>query len=185
LGEKIVTFDSEKYREQVADALTKITGKAVTWCPDFYTKDMWVLGCNTQTKGGLFGDLLKGINSTDKITLKNEVVPWGGATGESKLLSKRDVKVSPNLKAEVPTAAGNGQYTDQAVPFEIVLWHELVGHAILQKDHPYQPWNIWKYGDAKVKPAGWGMKSDPTIEIENQARTALGLPLRRAVYWDK
>ena len=67
-------------------------------------------------------------------------------------------------------------------PFEVILWHELVGHNIKKKGHPTMKWNSYEHVDDDPKKPN--TKVDPTIEIENQARKALNLKPRRPQYWN-
>lgn len=86
-------------------------------------------------------------------------------------------KVKLTAQVEVYVEAG-ASYALEVMPFEILLWHELVGHATLRKDHPKKAWNSYQHAKDIIKPAGWG-RVDPTIEIENQARGELGLKKKR------
>jgi len=74
-------------------------------------------------------------------------------------------------------------WVEEPSPFEIVLWHELIGHQVNAVGHPKQRWNYFSNKKIKDSIPEWG-KSDPTVEIENEARAVLKLRLRRPQYFD-
>ncbi len=60
-------------------------------------------------------------------------------------------------------------YTSRQARFDVVLWHEAIGHGHLGQGHPQVWWNkssIW----SRILGIG---RSDPTIKIENNARRSL------------
>jgi hypothetical protein len=101
----------------------------------------------------------------------------------------RRVYLQSDAKISLPTATDSTPKDNiwplLESPFSVLLWHELVGHAIKKLDHPKKRWNTWSYRDSvsaneKVE---W-ITGDPTIAIENEARERLNLKKRRPQYWE-
>ena len=65
----------------------------------------------------------------------------------------------------------------------ILLWHELIGHAVLCYIHPKNPWNYASNANAQPPVTGWGT-CDPVVNIENMARRQLHFRLRRPQYYN-
>ena len=74
------------------------------------------------------------------------------------------VVIYEGVKAKLPETSPSGSVTWGPAPFEVVLWHEAIGHGYLELGHPDTPSNH----------AG-GSGKDPTIVEENNARKCLRL----------
>lgn len=103
-------------------------------------------------------------------------------------LLHRNVYINLNVSVLLPVEAGtdaNGIpiYTTEYATLDVILWHELIGHASKGKKHPEKPWNDYHNWNSNPLPRNWG-RVDPTIVIENEARAYLGLPARRPQYYD-
>lgn len=80
------------------------------------------------------------------------------------------VAVNEEVTVHIPEIDSEGKVTWKNVtPFEVVLWHEAIGHGYLDYSHPKEPWNSKR---------GWyngNPMKDPTIAVENEARECLRL----------
>ncbi|MCP4351084.1 MAG: hypothetical protein GY795_36935 [Desulfobacterales bacterium] len=79
--------------------------------------------------------------------------------------AKDYVSINENVSVTFPELGANGNLVFNVAPFEIILWHEAIGHGYRDLDHPSKPWNH----------RGGGGGPDPTIQEENNARNCLRL----------
>ena len=188
LGQKILTKEkSEAFRKAIEIGLEKITDSDLYWCERKSEND-WILKINTKGTDSLWKDLEPAINGLFRAY---NIVRWivvDNAEAETSGWFGRDVRINENVMVDLPVEKGtdkkgNPKYVDQRVPFNIVLWHELVGHSIKGKGHPKEQWNYYSNRNKKPLPNGWGTV-DPTIVIENEARKKLNLPNRRPQYYE-
>jgi RHS repeat-associated protein len=186
LGTTIVTKESSTaFQGAIEVALEKITGADLSWCK---RNNDWKLVIIKDGYGSLWSDLrgpIKGLFRKYEIIRIPEV---NNAFGEIRGLFKRKVKINENINVSLPEfirfdASGKPVYARRKTPFSIILWHELMGHAIKGKDHPTKEWNTYQFRNSVPLPKGWG-RVDPAIEIENQARKKLGISDRRPQYYD-
>jgi RHS repeat-associated protein len=78
--------------------------------------------------------------------------------------SNDHVYINENLNVQLPTLGPAGNVTQENTRFDVVLWHEAIGHGYRDLTHPNKGWN---------QKDGGGQ--DPTILEENNARNCLRL----------
>jgi RHS repeat-associated protein len=196
LGNKIITNEEESYRNNVKESLQKVAGGTLKWvCEEmkglninnFDESNTWVLTVVEAGSGVLWDDLNKGFGKNPVIVLRQGVVTnnaGGAVSGDP-----REVFFNENVNILIPLATGNNDsegdpiYEMKRQTFETVLWHELVGHSILERKHPKQRWNTYEFKKTQKKTPKW-IAGDPTIAVENMARSKLNQPKRRPQYWD-
>jgi hypothetical protein len=88
-----------------------------------------------------------------------------------------NIFINEKLEIELPTIGPTGNVQWEDTPFDVVLWHEAVGHGYRDLRHP---------NDKSNRPGGGGQ--DPTIAEENNARKCLriqGIKIndRAPTYW--
>ncbi len=75
-----------------------------------------------------------------------------------------NIYINENLSFELPTLDASGNVVWENAPFDVVLWHEVIGHGYRDLKHPK---------DRSNRQGGGGR--DPTIVEENNARNCLRL----------
>lgn len=188
LGLTIVTKEElQSFRDAIETGLEKVTDAQVSWVESKKQKGRWVLCTDKSGNGAVWNDLdsaIKGFKDY-KIIRSTQT---GNAYGEIGGIFGREVQINENIAVDLPVedgvdASGNPNYRMERAAFEIVLWHELIGHCVKGLDHPSEPWNTYSYHTHVPLPANWG-KTDPAIVIENMARIKLRLDKRRPQYYD-
>lgn len=74
------------------------------------------------------------------------------------------VFINERLDIHLPTLDRSGNVVRENTPFDVVLWHEAIGHGYRDLTHPNKKWNRQNGGG-----------QDPTILEENNARNCLRL----------
>ncbi len=200
IGETIVTReDNETFRDAISNALNRVSGAELFWCK---IKDKWVLKPKKNGTGKLWDDLSKGVNApvTEFSLVRIAAVDNASSDLDWWQFLGRTVQINENVNVNSYEGALGSDAVMRKAPFEIVLWHELVGHAILRKNHPNEKWNTIfasasaarAYNGRSLGSVPMGAKTarrpdwptiDPTIAIENEARSALGYVQRYPIYW--
>jgi RHS repeat-associated protein len=78
--------------------------------------------------------------------------------------TRDNVFINENLNVSLPTLDASGNVVWENTPFDVVVWHEAIGHGYRDLPHPNVPTN---------RQGGGGQ--DPTILEENNARNCLRL----------
>ncbi len=78
--------------------------------------------------------------------------------------TRDSVYINENLDIHLPALDGSGNVVREDTRFDVVLWHEAIGHGYRDLTHPKEKWN---------RKDGGG--HDPTILEENNARNCLRL----------
>ncbi len=168
---------NENFRKAIINALESIAGGKLFWCETEKDKK-WKLCIQKKGAGSLWGRLKKGLNMQRKIDIVRIAETAGAWT---RMPSGTPVEINENVKIDnIPFEQGG----ESTMRLNLVLWHELIGHATFLRDHPKENWNNWLYRTQIPLPRGWG-RWDPTIVIENEARRKIGTPDRRRQYWRK
>ena len=200
LGNKIITDQPQEYREVIKLALQKVTKSELRWdcepldglnIKDYNEKDSWTLKEVKPGSGKVWTDLLKGFAASPVIALRNGKVKDNASADKGR--NPRSVYISSEAKTRVPFATGKTGEDGEPIyevgdqPFEMLLWHELVGHAILENGHPKQLWNTYSFKRLKrIRESPRWKIGDPAILIENEAGAILApTKSRRPQYYDK
>jgi len=206
LGLEIISGEDESYRNKVKEALEKIIKSKLKWEKMDAVRDHTSLKkdqyycLQPDGKGGggaMFDKLNKGMAKGEPtIEILNSEDLHNAISGSASRY--RAVKINPDILSGVPIDTGKIDkfglpvYSDTRVlDFDVMLWHELVAHAILQCDHPTTKENVYEYTRVSMliaygleKEYAIGGGPDPAIVEESLARDILGLKCRRPQYLD-
>jgi hypothetical protein len=95
---------------------------------------------------------------------KKDIYIHRGNTLDNAYERNDNVYINENLNISLPTLDASGNVVWENTPFDVVLWHEAIGHGYRDLTHPNDPSN---------RQGGGGQ--DPTILEENNARNCLRL----------
>jgi RHS repeat-associated protein len=204
LGNIIISDEGEEYRKKVKESLEKITGAKLKWephttkteCKDIDENKLWILVEENTGKGEgkLYNDLMEGINAPEKnngaadkgvqaliIIIKQEKDGVANLTGACCDVASRIRRLHLHDKADADMTSSSDETIKSG--FDGLLWHELVGHGIKGLKHPTGRDNVEEVRRKNIeKGKEVPLNPDPVIQIENQARSKLGTPLRYPTY---
>jgi integrase/recombinase XerD len=204
-GLVIFTGEEKGYRTAIETALEAVTSGKLEWNkvekPLIHTSipkgDLWCLEAEKGfvSENALWKDLMKGMDASPRIVIKNAKLVDNANSGRASRMRVVNISVGVASSTYIDsgktlTATGKAGGVEvkwelnKEPDFEPVLWHELVGHAILGKTHHLKHWNIYEYVRVmKYIGKNVGDEVDETIIEENKVRKPG--KQRRPQYFDR